>query len=252
MDYERLQGSFAQVFGQLLPQLLGALIILFAGYLLSKVIERLTLRLLRAIKLNTMLERGGVMDAVERTGTRVDAARVVAALIFWMTMFAIILFAASVLGLQELTRVFEDLVTYIPTVIAAVVILLLGIVLGGFVGGLIATSAGSVHGGTALARIGRAAVIVLSVFMALQVIGVATEIVTTAFAILFGAIALAGALAFGLGNRELAGEVTREWYNRYRAEREAHERAAEPAQLADQLEEHDTLTSAERPTARRR
>jgi hypothetical protein len=55
--------------------------------------------------------------------------------------------------------------------------------------------------------------------MALQELGVATEIVTTAFAILFGAIALALALAFGIGNRELAGEVTRDWYKRYKEER---------------------------------
>ena len=56
--------------------------------------------------------------------------------------------------------------------------------------------------------------------MALQELGIATDIVTTAFAILFGAIALAMALAFGLGNRELAGEVTREWYEAYRTERD--------------------------------
>jgi hypothetical protein len=56
--------------------------------------------------------------------------------------------------------------------------------------------------------------------MALQELGIATDIVTTAFAILFGAIALAMALAFGLGNRELAGEVTREWYEAYRRERD--------------------------------
>jgi hypothetical protein len=251
MDSQRWQDSFAQVFGQLLPQLLGSLIILFAGYLLAKVIERLTLRLLRAIKLNTMLERGGVMDAMERAGTRIDAARVVSGLIFWLIMFAVILFAASVLGFDELTNVFEQQVTYIPSIIAAVVILLVGIVLGGFVGGLIATSAGAVRGGTALSRIGRAGVILLSVFMALQVIGVATEIVTTAFAILFGAVALAGALAFGLGNRELAAEITREWYERYRAEREAHERATEQAKLADQLEEQEALRP-ERPSERRR
>jgi hypothetical protein len=64
----------------------------------------------------------------------------------------------------------------------------------------------------------------LAAFMALQELGVATEIVTTAFAILFGAIALALSLAFGLGNRELAGEVTRNWYRRYREERDAIER----------------------------
>jgi hypothetical protein len=66
-------------------------------------------------------------------------------------------------------------------------------------------------------------VVVLAVFMALQELGVATEIVTTAFAILFGAVALALSLAFGLGNRELAGEVTRSWYRRYREERESIE-----------------------------
>jgi len=62
-------------------------------------------------------------------------------------------------------------------------------------------------------------VLLLAIFMALQELGIATDIVTTAFAILFGAIALALALSFGLGNRELAGEITREWYDRYRKER---------------------------------
>jgi hypothetical protein len=67
-------------------------------------------------------------------------------------------------------------------------------------------------------------VVLLAIFMALQTLGIAPDIVTTAFAILFGAVALATALAFGLGNRELAGEVTREWYQRVRAERRAIER----------------------------
>jgi vacuolar-type H+-ATPase subunit I/STV1 len=115
-------------------------------------------------------------------------------------------------------------VSYIPSVIAAIVIMIVGIVLGGFVGGLIMASAGAIHGGPTLARIGKGGVIMLAVFMALQELGIASDIVTTAFAILFGAIALAVALAFGLGNRELAGEVTREWYNHYRQEREEIER----------------------------
>ena len=78
-------------------------------------------------------------------------------------------------------------------------------------------------------------VIVLAVFMALQELGIATDIVTTAFAILFGAVALALALSFGLGNRELAGEVTREWYKRYRAERDASERLVALARQAGAL-----------------
>src|SRR5918912_1693809 len=231
MDFgDRLQASFAQVFGELIPALLGALIIVFAGYLLARVMEKLVERFLRRIRLNSLLERGGVTQAVERSGSEVNPTRVLSNLVFWLVMFAVILIAANALGLQSLANVFSELVSYIPSVIAAIVIVLIGIVLGGFVGGLIAASAGALHGGRALARVGRGGVILLAIFMALQELGIATDIVTTAFAILFGAIAFALALAFGLGNRDLAGEVTREWYERYRAERDAI--AREQAALA--------------------
>jgi len=111
-------------------------------------------------------------------------------------------------------------VSYVPDVIAAIVIILVGIVLGNFVGGLIAASVGAIQGGRALARIGKSGVIVLAIFMALQQLGIATDIVTTAFAILFGAVALGLALSFGLGTKELAGEIMRDAYERYRRERD--------------------------------
>src|SRR4051794_39311583 len=236
----RLQSSFSEVFGELIPALLGALFILFAGYLVAKLLEKMTDRALKKIGLNNMLARGGVMRAVERSGAHLNPARVISNLVFWLVMFAVILVAANALGLESLASVFGELVSYIPSVIAAIVIILVGIVLGQFVGGLIAASAGALHGGRALARVGSGGVILLAVFMALQELGIATDIVTTAFAILFGAIALAIALAFGLGNRELAAEVTREWYERWRREREellARERAAEAADDAQSAEE---------------
>ena len=200
---ERLEQSFAML-GEFVPALFGALIILLGGYLLARVIEKRSQRLLRRLRFNHLLERGGVMQAVERSGSHLDPAKVIANVLFWFVMFAVLLVAASALGLESLANVFSELVSYIPSVIAAIVIIILGIVLGGFVGGLIMASAGGLHGGPWLARTGRAGVIVLAVFMALQELGIATDIVTTAFAILFGAVALALALAFGLGNRELA------------------------------------------------
>src|ERR1043165_8795353 len=232
----RLQNSFSEIFGQFGLSVLGAAVIIFAGYLAAKFLEGWTDRGLRRVGLNRMLERGGVTQAVARSGTRLNPTRVIANLIFWFVMFVVILIVANVLGLDTLANVMSSLVSYVPSVIAAVVIILVGVVLGGFVEGLIAASAGAVHGGRSLARVGRVSVILLAVFMALQELGIATEIVTTAFAILFGAIALAMALAFGLGNRELAGEVTREWYERYkreRAETMARERAADAEMDAD-------------------
>ena len=217
---ERLEASLVQL-AEYVPAFIGALVIVFAGYLLAKLLEKGTFRLLRRIRLNEVLERGGVMEAVERSGSRLNPARVLANLVFWLVMFAVMVIASTALGLQSLADVFADLVSYIPSVIAAIVIILVGIVLGGFVGGLIMASAGAMHGGPALSRIGRGGIILLAIFMALQELGIATDIVTTAFAILFGAIALALAMAFGLGNRQLAGEITREWYERYRQERDA-------------------------------
>jgi hypothetical protein len=233
---ERLQVSIAEL-ADFVPALLGALVILFAGYLLAKLVQKAADRFLRRIRLNDMLVRGGLVQTMERAGHHLNPSRVIANLLFWFVMFAVMLVAANALGLESLASVFSELVSYIPSVIAAVVIIIVGIVLGSFTGGLILASAGGIHGGPTLARIGRAGVIVLAIFMALQQLGIATEIVTTAFAILFGAVAFALALAFGLGNRELAGEITRTWYERYQREKAAIQRQ----------EEEELRTTDERP-----
>jgi hypothetical protein len=158
-------------------------------------------------------------------------------LAFWLVMFAAMLVAADALGVDSLAQSFSQMVSYIPSMIAAIVVVIVSIVLGDFVEGLIMASAGSLSGGALLARVGKAGVVLLGVFMALQELGVGTEIVTTAFAIIFGAVALALALSFGLGNRELAGEVTRAWYGRWRKEREAIEREVAAEEHAEGLDD---------------
>ncbi len=205
---ERLRETFAQL-ADVIPAMLGALVILFAGYLLAKLIEQGAERLLHRIRLNQALERGGA---------HFNPTKVIGKTLFWILMFGVIMVAATALGMESLASVFTELVGYLPSLMAAIVIMIAGIVLGRFTGGLIMASAGAVQGAPTLARVGRLGVIMLSVFMALQELGIATDIVTTAFAILFGAVAFGLALAFGLGNRELAGQITREWYQRYRAE----------------------------------
>src|SRR5258707_1628362 len=147
-----------------------------------------------------MLERGGVMQAVERSGSHFNPVRVLANLVCWLVMFAVILVAANALGLESLANVFSELVSYIPSVIAAIVIILVGIVLGQFVGGLIAASAGALHGGRALARVGSGGGIPLPGFIARQGLGIGTDHVTTALADPFRGIALALPAAFALRN----------------------------------------------------
>jgi len=217
---DRLQHSFMQL-ADLLPTLGGALVILFVGFLLARLAARATDRLLARAGVNRWLRSAGGPGETIGRALRRPPSRVFANIVFWLTMFTAILFAANWLGLESLEKVLTELVSYVPSVIAAVAIILFGVILGEFVDGLIVASAGSVHGGVTLARVGRGGVIVLAIFMALQELGVATEIVTTAVAIIFGALALAFALSFGLGNRELAGEITREWWEGLRRERDA-------------------------------
>jgi hypothetical protein len=237
---ERLKASFSDVFGDVVPKVLLALAVIAIGYVVAKVLERIVDGILRKIGLNRLLDRGGILQAVERSGARINPTRLIASLVFWLVMFAIVLTAANMLGLSAVAAVVGNLVAYIPSVITAIIIIVAGILLGQFVGGLIMTSIGGVVGGRALARAGQAGVIIIATFMALQQLGIASDIVTMAFAIMFGAIALALALAFGLGNRDLAGEITREWYEQY-----ARERRASAAARAELEGEDDATPSGD-------
>jgi hypothetical protein len=223
--FDRLRDSFAE-FWEYIPALFGAVVVLLAGYLLAKLVQKAAARLLRRLHLNDVLRKGGVVP-LDRVGAHLNPTLAIANLLFWLVMFSALLLAANALGFESLASLFSELVGYVPSVVAAVVIIIVGIVLGDFVGGLISASTSALHGGPTLARVGKGGVVLLAVFMSLQELGVATEIVTTAFAIIFGAVALALALSFGLGNRELAAEITREWYERYKAEREAIDREVE-------------------------
>jgi small-conductance mechanosensitive channel len=202
----------AEQIGNVIPALVGAGVILLTGYFLARQVQRWADDLLKRLGFNRMATAGGLDEAVGRTGSRLDPVRALAKLIFWLVMLVVILLASMALGLESINEMFGAMLTFIPTLIAAIVIVILGIIVGEFVRGLIVASAGGLSGVPTVAKIAKVAVIVISIFMALQQVGVAEEIVTAAFTLILGALALAVGLAFGLGNRDLAGEITRRWY----------------------------------------
>lgn len=226
---DRLQDSLRNLW-EYVPALFGAAVVLAIGYFLARFAQRGMHRVLRRMHVNEALQKGGVAPPLDQYGVPLTPSRVLGNVVFWFVLFTAVLIAADALGIDYLGQAFAELVSYVPSVIAAVVIVILGLVLGDLVAALIAASAGALSGASTLARVGKGGVVLLAVFMSLQELGVATGIVTTAFAIIFGAIALALALSFGLGNRELAGEVTRRWYEEWKAEREKMRRASEAAE----------------------
>ena len=209
--FERLRAGLAQLM-QLLPPLFFALVILIAGFVVARMVERLADAFLGGLQFDRSAEKWGVREAVERTGVRLRPTDVVGKLLFWLVMLIVILLASSALGVQNVNDVFANLVGYVPAVFAAIIVVVFGVLLGEFVRALILASAGGVEGVPTLAKLAKVVVITISAFMALQQLGVAADIVTTAFTLILGAAALAFALAFGIGNMKLAGEITRRWY----------------------------------------
>ena len=209
--WDRLRAGGEQI-GTVVPALVGAAVILLTGYFLARQVQRWADDTLKRVDFNRMAAAGGLDEVVVRTGSRLDPVRALAKLIFWLVMLVVILLASTALGLESINEMFGTMLAFIPTLIAAIVIVILGMIVGEFVRGLILASAGNVAGVPTLAKLAKGAVVVIAIFMALQQVGVAEEIVTAAFTLTLGAIGLAVGLAFGLGNRDLAGEITRRWY----------------------------------------
>jgi cytochrome b subunit of formate dehydrogenase len=209
--WERLRAG-AQQIGSVMPALLGATVILLTGYFLARQVQRWADDVLKRLDFNRVAAAGGLDEVVGRTGSRLDPVRALAKLIFWLVMLVVILLASTALGLESINQMFGTMLGFIPTLIAAIVIIVLGMIVGEFVRGVILASAGTVAGVPTLAKMAKGAVVLISMFLALEQVGVAGEIITAAFTLVVGAVALAVGLAFGLGNRELAGEITRRWY----------------------------------------
>jgi len=193
-----------------LPGLLAAAVIMFAGYFLARQLQRWTDRTLERMHFKRLADAGGFTEAAGRV--RMDPVHAVGTLVFWLTMLVVVLLASSALGLENVREMFGRMLGFIPTLISATVIIILGMIVGEFVRALIVASAGAVEGVITVAKLTKGAMVMIAVFMALQQVGVSEEIVTSAFTLVLGSIALAAGLAFGLGNRQLAGEVTRKWY----------------------------------------
>jgi hypothetical protein len=234
---ERLEDGIFQI-AAFLPRLAAALGILMVGLAIAKMVERGTDIALHRIGFDRWMREGGVTEALERAGTTLDPSIVVARLIFWTMMLLVLLLSASALGIAAVSVLFAELMAYIPSVIAAVFVLVIGILLGEFVKDLVLASAGNLPGGSNLARAAKGAIILLAVFMALEQLDIAQDIILVFFIAVVGAAALATGLAFGLGGQEVARQITRDWYERIRAaeqlraqriEREAARNAAEQA-----------------------
>jgi hypothetical protein len=199
-----------------IPSLIGALIVLVAGWFISGFLARLIARGLNAIGLERAVERSGIGRFIEQSNTRWTMSEIVAALIKWSIFLIFIQAAASLFGMPQVTGIINSVILFIPKLIVALAIIVIGSLLAKFLAGLVRGSLSEMGVGNSglFAKLTQYAVIGFSIIAAFNQIGIAQTLVNTLLFGLIGSIALALGLAFGLGGREVAAQITRSWYDK--------------------------------------
>ncbi len=205
--------AFVTKIAVVLPNLFIAAAIILSGWVLCNIIKRVAVRLLKLLRFDTLAERAGIKQALERGGINQTVSELVGLLIFWFLFLIAIVTTLETLNLSGATDTLHTIYLYIPKIVAALVTLILGLYFANFLETVTRTSCANA-GLQQADAIGRAAYIGTAIFVAagiFEILDIASEIVIWAFILVFGAICLASALAFGLGGRDVAARFLARW-----------------------------------------
>jgi hypothetical protein len=193
------------VFFDWVPRFAGAIVVLLIGYFVAKIVAKAIGRGLQRAGFDRTLHSGQGGNFVQRVTQ--SPSRLIGRLAFWAIFLGAISLAASVLGIAALTAFVGAIWAYIPNVIAALAIFLVAGAISAAVAGLVGRAMGDTPLGKIIATAVPVIVMSIAVFMILEQLKIATQIVTITYAALWGAIALGSALAFGLGGRDVAARM---------------------------------------------
>jgi hypothetical protein len=195
-----------------LPVLLGALVILIAGWLIAKAIRRIVEWLLTTVRLDALADKSGISEVLRKGNLNATFSQVVSGLVYWLIMIMVFVMVVNALGLPKASDILTSLFAYVPKVIGALFVLVVAMFLANFVSGIVRTAAGNANlpSPEMFAGISRWAIIIFAVTISLGELGIGTLLVTTTFNIILGGICLALALAFGLGGKDAAARYLEE------------------------------------------
>ncbi|MFA4915090.1 MAG: hypothetical protein WC560_00285 [Syntrophales bacterium] len=193
-------------FLQFLPAILTSIFIFILGIFLGLILKFIFSRFLRAIKLDKLSERFGVVEIIQKAGVKEPVSLVISRFIGWITIIIFSILSLQSLNFPVIERILETFLLYLPNVFIAAVILFLGHLLGNFFGraALIASVNAGIKISGLIGRFVKIAIFLITLTMALEQLGIGRETMVIAFAIIFGGIVLAFAIAFGFGGRDIA------------------------------------------------
>ena len=205
-----LEMSFRSLWNDVLyflPEVIVAIAIVIVGWIIGGILKNIIVRIFQTLRVNEALDAAGADRLVGRAGYQLRAGEFVGALVKWFVIIVFFVTALDILGLNEVTVFFRDVVLgYLPRVIVAVLILLVAMVVANVASASVEAGANAAGFGAAklLASIARYAILLFAVLAALSQLEIAPELVQILFMGIVFAASLATGLAFGLGGRDAA------------------------------------------------
>jgi hypothetical protein len=192
-----------------IPRIIGFLVVLIVGWIISSLLARGVEALLHAVKFNDLARRSGFADFVQKMGVRDDSAGVIASIVKWFVRLITLVVAFDTLGLPAVSNVLNQLLLWLPNLVVALVVLVIGGLAANALSQLVrgATAEAGFSNPEMLATVTRVAVWGFAIIVALNQLGIATTLINTLLIGLIGAMALAFGLAFGLGGRDRAAQL---------------------------------------------
>lgn len=215
MLLEPLKAFLAQV-GIFLPRLALAFAVLIAGWLLAKVIRFAAVKALRAVNFNVLTEHAGMDAFLRQGGIESDTTDIFGTLVYWLVIFATLVIAFNSLGLSYVTDLFGQVVTFVPKVIVALLILAFGAYFARFIYNSVVAYCSNVgiQDAELLGKLSQYAIVVFVVLISLDQMNVGGDIIRQSFLIILAGVVFALALAFGIGGQRWAAGLLERWLPR--------------------------------------
>jgi hypothetical protein len=206
--------QFLQQTAAFLPHLVLAVAIVFIGWLLAKAVRFALEKALRAVNFNVLTERAGTDHFLQQGGLQGDTTTVFGLFAYWVVILAALIAAFSELGLPYITELLQRVELFMPKVLVAMLVVVLGSYFARFVGEAVNTYCvdAQIPDVDILGKIARYLIMTFVVMIALSQVEVGGDIVQRTFLIILAGLVLALALAFGLGGREWAATLLERWW----------------------------------------
>lgn len=223
MTWTEIRNQLAEVFSGMVtsvieatPRVLSAIILLLVMLIAAKVVERVLRFLLSRLKIDTLVAHAGIDQILKRMGIRQSLERFVPRLAYFLLLLLFAQVAAQIYGLNAISNAIEAAFGYLPNLIAALLLLIVGIAVAQFVGNTIAQAAeeSGLEMGTTLGQVASALILFVVGVMAASQLRIDTQIIRIVAICLLAALGLAFGLAFGLGSRQATRNVIAGFYVR--------------------------------------